>query len=149
MPGAFELTYDPQKWKAQPAGDADGVSLLHVSGDARLTVIVQRLAVERAHLTDVALTSARRAAPDVRVASESWRTVNGLRTLLLRLDGVANGSPYSCYTQLYSDDAGTVQLVVRAGSSRFDDYRVDALELLAGFRKVRGPRPAIRGQILN
>ena len=135
--GAFELAYDPAKWKPQAATETGVVSLAHSSGEAFLRVITQRVEVERAHLTDVALRSAKRSSPDVRVASESWRTVNGLRTLLLRLDGVAGGNRYTYYNQLYSDGAGTVQIVAWTGTNLFDEFRRDFLELFAGFRKVR------------
>ena len=135
--GAFELAYDPAKWKPQTAAEAGVVSLAHTSGDAFLRVVTQRVEVEPAHLTDVALRSAKRSSPDVRISSESWRTVNGLRTLLLRLDGVAGGSRYTYYNQLYSDAAGTVQIVAWTGANLFDEYRRDFLELFAGFRKVR------------
>lgn len=137
--GAFELAYDPAKWKTRAGPDASVTELAHVSGEAILRIMTQRVEVEHAHLTDVALTGAKRASPNVRIASESWRTVNGLRTLLLRLDGVVNGSRYSYFSQVYSDGAGTVQLVVGTGANLFDEYRRDFLELLAGFRKVRLP----------
>jgi len=135
--GAFELGYDPAKWKPQAGGEPGVLSLVHSSGEAFLRVITQRVEVERAHLIDVALTSAKRSSPDVRIASEAWRTVNGLRTLLLRLDGVVNGSRYSYYSQVYSDGAGTVQIVAWTGTNLFDEYRRDFLELFAGFRKLR------------
>lgn len=135
--GAFELAYDPTKWKTRAAPDSSVTELAHVSGDAIVRILTERVEVEHAHLTDVALTSAKRTSPNVRIASESWRTVNGLRTLLLRLDGVVDGSRYSYFSQVYSDAAGTVQLVVGTGANLFDEYRRDFLELLAGFRKVR------------
>jgi hypothetical protein len=134
--GAFELAYDPAKWKPKPGADPAVVEVVHASGEAFLRIITQRVEVARPHWSEVSLTSARRTSPDVRVASESWRTVNGLHTLLLRLDGVVNGNRYSYYSQAYSDDAGTVQIVVWTGSNLFDEYRQDFLELLAGFRKV-------------
>ena len=135
--GAFALSYDPAKWKPQPTREPDVAQLVHVSGDAHVMVLTQRVEVDSAHLTEVVLAAARRATPDARVMSESWRTVNGLRTLLLRLDGVAGGNRVSVYSQAYSDASGTVQLAASTGTNLFDEYRRDFLELFAGFRKAR------------
>ena len=135
--GAFELTYDPAKWKPQPAEDANIVQLAHASGDAYLKVIAERLEIDPDHLPDVALSNAKSASPDVKVVTESWRTVNGLRTLVVRLDGTTSGIRFSFYNQMYSDAAGTVQLAGWTGANLFGEYRRDFLELFAGFRKLR------------
>jgi hypothetical protein len=133
--GAFELTYDPAKWTPQPVVEPNIVQLAHASGDAFLKVIAERLEIDPAQLADVALTNAKSASPDVRIVTESWRTVNGLRTLLVRLDGSSDGTRFSFYNQVYSDASGTVQLAGWTGTNRFDEYRRDFLELFAGFRK--------------
>ncbi len=135
--GAFELAYDPAKWKPQPVEDANIVQLAHVSGDAYLKVIAERLEIDPAHLSEVALSNAKSASPDVKVVTESWRTVNGLRTLVVRLDGTTSGIRFSFYNQMYSDAAGTVQLAGWTGANLFGEYRRDFLELFAGFRKLR------------
>jgi hypothetical protein len=135
--GAFQLTYDPAKWKPQNSSEPNVVQLVHASGDAYLKVITERLEIERAHLSDVALTNAKGASSDVKIVSESWRTINGLRTLVLRLDGMTDGMRFTYYNQMYSDTSGTVQLAGRTGTNLFDEYRRDFLELFAGFRKLR------------
>jgi hypothetical protein len=135
--GAFVLTYDPAKWKPQPIEEPNIVQLVHVSGDAHLKVIAERLEIDPTQLSDVALSNAKSASPDVKIVSEAWRTVNGLRTLVLRLDGTANGVRFSFYNQMYSDGAGTVHLAGWTGANLFDEYRRDFLELFAGFRKLR------------
>jgi hypothetical protein len=135
--GAFELTYDPAKWKPQQIDEPNVVQLVHASGDAHLKVIAERLEIDPTHLSDVALSNARSASPDVKIVTESWRTVNGLKTLVLRLDGTANGVRFSFYNQMYSDTSGTVQLAGWTGSNLFGEFRRDFLELFAGFRKLR------------
>jgi hypothetical protein len=135
--GAFQLTYDPAKWKPQANSEPNVVQLVHTSGDAYIKVIAERLEIDPSHLSEVALTNARGASPDVKIVSESWRTINGLRTLILRLDGMTNGMRFTFYNQMYSDTSGTVQLAGWTGSNLFDEYRRDFLELFAGFRKLR------------
>jgi hypothetical protein len=133
--GAFELTYDPAKWKLQPTDEQNIVQLAHVSGQAHLKVIAERLEIDPGNLAEAALSNAKSASPDVRIVTVSWRTVNGLRTLLVRLDGTSSGTRSSFYNQVYSDAAGTVQLAGSSGETVFDEYRRDFLELFAGFRK--------------
>jgi hypothetical protein len=135
--GAFELTYDPAKWKPQPAEEPGTIQLVHASGDAYVNVIAKRLQIDAAHLPDVALGNAKSASPDVKIVSTSWHTVNGLRPLVLRLDGTINGIRSSFYSQVYSDEAGTVQLAGWTGTNLFEEYRRDFLELFAGLRKLR------------
>ncbi len=141
--GAFELAYDPRKWKPRPGRDSNVTELVHVSGEAYLNVIAGRDEIDADRLARVALSSARTTSDDVRIVSEAWRMVNGLRTLVLRLDGMANGARFSSYNQVYSDASGTVQLAGRAGVRKFDAYRRDFLEIFAGFRKVAGRRSPI------
>jgi len=135
--GAFQLTYDPAKWKPQDSSESNVVQLVHASGDAYLKVIAERLEIDPTHLSDVAVTNARSASSDVKIITESWRTINGLRTLVLRLDGMTNGIRFTFYNQMYSDTSGTVQLAGWTGANLFDEYRRDFLELFAGFRKLR------------
>jgi hypothetical protein len=135
--GAFQLTYDPAKWKPQAHNEPNVVQLVHTSGDAYMKVIAERLEIEPGHLSEVALTNAKGASTDVKIVSESWRTINGLRTLILRLDGMTNGVRFTFYNQMYSDTSGTVQLAGWTGSNLFNEYRRDFLELFAGFRKLR------------
>lgn len=135
--GAFELAYDPDKWKPQPLEEANIVQLVHTSGDAYLKVIAERLEIDPDHLPDVALSNAKSASPDVKIVSASWHTINGLRALVLRLDGTANGVRFCFYNQMYSDESGTVQLAGWTGANLFSEYRRDFLELFAGFRKLR------------
>lgn len=135
--GAFELAYDPAKWKPQPLDETNVLQLAHVSGRVTLKVIAERLEVDARHLAEVALTNAKSASPDVKILTESWRTINGLRTLLVRLAGTTSGARFSFYNQMYSGPAGTVQLAGWTSASHFDDYRRDFLELFAGFRKLR------------
>jgi hypothetical protein len=134
--GAFQLTYDPRKWTQQKTAEANGVQLNHVSGDAYLRVIAERVQIDSGSLRDVALTNARTTAPDVQLDSETWRTVNGLRALVLKYTGRASGIRFTFLNQMYSDASGTVQLAGWTGSNLFDEYQRDFQELFQGFRKL-------------
>ena len=108
----------------------------HASGDAYLRIITERVQIESDSLRDVALTNARNTAPDVQLDSETWRTENGLRTLLVKYTGRASGIRFTFLNQMYSDSNGTVQLAGWTGSNLFEEFRSDFLELFSGFRKM-------------
>lgn len=135
--GAFEISYDPKKWTREATPEANVIQLNHVSGDAFMRIISERIQIENDNLRDVALTNAKTTAPDVQLDSETWRTVNGLRTLVLKYSGRASGIRFTFLNQMYSDPSGTVQLAGWTGSNLFEEYRRDFLELFSGFRKVQ------------
>jgi hypothetical protein len=134
--GAFELSYDPRKWRPSERNEGIAIQLNHVSGEVYVRVISERVQIESDALRDVALTNARTIAPDVQLDSETWRTENGLRTLLVKYTGRASGVRFTFLNQMYSDTSGTVQLAGWTGSNLFEEFRNDFLELFSGFRKT-------------
>lgn len=135
--GTFELSYDPKKWKVEASTEPNVTQLMHVSGDAWLKVISERLEVGSEALREVALGNARKAANDVKLESETWRSVNGLRTLVLRYAAAVQGVKVTFYNQMYSDGDGLVQLAGWTTTNLVDEHRRDFLELFAGFSKMR------------
>jgi hypothetical protein len=136
LKGTFELTYDPKKWKADATREPGTTQLVHMSGDAYVKVITERLEVETAHLKDVALKNAANVTPDVQIVGEWWRTVNGMKTLLLQYSGSTSGIKFTFFNQMYSDTSGTVQLAAWTGTNLFPEFRQDFLELFAGFKRL-------------
>jgi putative sensory transduction regulator len=135
--GLYELTYDTRKWRLQDTKDATVMQLSHVSGDAFVRVIAERIQVESEAFRDVALNNAKQIAPDIQLESETPRVVNGLQTLVLRYSGKTSGVRFTFLNQMHSDAGGTVQLAGWTGSNLFDEYRGDFLELFNGLRRTR------------
>lgn len=135
--GVFEVSYDPAKWRIKPANVVGVTEFQHVSGDAGLKVISERIEVARDNFRNVVIENARALAPDIAVLSEIPRTVNGLKVVVIRYGGTTSGIKFTFYNQMYSDASGTVQLAGWTGTNLFDEYQRDFLELFAGFRKAR------------
>lgn len=135
--GAFEVSYDPTKWKPQATTEPTTTQLNHSSGELWLKVIAERIEVKPEGLRDLAINNAKAAAPEITVDAETWRTVNGLKVLVLRYGGTTSGVKVTFYNQMYSDADGIVQLAGWTTSNLFDEHRHDLLELFAGFRKTR------------
>jgi hypothetical protein len=134
--GAFEISYDPRKWTRQDTKDLNAIQFTHASGDAYVRIITERIQIDADHFRDVALANAKSTMPDVQLDSETWRTSNGLQTLVVRYSGRTSGVRFTFLNQMYSDRAGTVQLAAWTGANLFDEYRRDFVELFNGLRKV-------------
>lgn len=135
--GAFELSYDPAKWRVKPSTEPGEAELMHVSGDAYLKVISERIEIAAASFRNVVLENAKPHAPDIAVVGETPRVVNGLEVVVLRYAGTTSGIKMTYYNQIFSDTNGTIQLAGYTGTNLFDEYQRDFLELFAGLRKVR------------
>jgi hypothetical protein len=135
--GAFELSYDPAKWKLKPTTEPTEIELQHVSGDAGVKVISERLEIPQQSLKGIVVENAKELAPDVTVVNETSRVVNGLDVVLLRYAGTASGIKFTFYNQMHSDTSGTIQLAAFTGTNLFDEYQRDFLELFAGLKKLR------------
>lgn len=135
--GAFELSYDPSKWRVEATTEPNVTQLMHTSGDAWLKVISERLEVGSEALRELAMGNARKATSELKLESETWRTVNGLRTLVLRYAASVQGVKVTFYNQMYSDGDGLVQLAGWTTSNLMEEHRHDFLELFAGFSKTR------------
>ena len=135
--GAFELSYDPTKWKMKPSQEPGETEFQHVSGDAAVKVIAERIEVPLDALRGVVVDNARELTPDIVVTSETKRTVNGLGVVLMRYGGTAKGVRFVFYNQMYSDASGNIQLAAWTGTNLFDEYQRDFLEFFAGLRKVK------------
>lgn len=135
--GSFQLSYDPAKWKPEASKEANVTQLNHVSGEAWVKVIGERLEVAPDSLRDLAISNAKNITPDVTVDSETWGTVNGLKVLVLRYNVTTSGVRFTFYNQMYSDADGLVQLAGWAPRNLFAEYQRDLQELFAGLRKKR------------
>ena len=135
--GAFELNYDPAKWKPSKADEPGVVQMVHKSGEAYVKIIADRNEITPEGLRGVVLENARSASPDVTLSHETPRTINGLPVRVMRYGGESKGFKFTFYNQIFADASGNVQLAAWTGSNLFEEYRREFLELFAGFRKVQ------------
>ena len=133
--GAFEVTYDPKKWREQKTGEVNIVQLQHVTGDAYARIIAERMAVAVEEFADVILENARAGASDITLESKTTRTINDLPVTVLRYSGTARGVTFTFLNQAFTDQSGSAQIACWTGKSLLEEYKRDFLELFAGFRK--------------
>lgn len=129
---SYVVYYDETRWKKS---DADGVAefeLDHKNGDGYALIIYERIPIPLENLKNIALENAREAAPQVRIVEEKKKIVNGHEVLLLRMDGVIEGVPFTYLGYYASGNWGTVQFVTYTATVLLPEYREDFIQLLNG-----------------
>ncbi len=125
---------DPKKWtftKATTNNDAE-YELAYKEGDLFAMIITEKLEIPLATLRSIAVENGRSAAPDLTIAKEEYRQVNGLKVLFMQLDGTMDGIKFSYYGYYYSDASGTVQFVTYTSQKLLTEYKEICDELLNG-----------------
>ena len=132
--GFCELWYNPETWTAQFGSKTDVAEfkLAHSSGDAYAMAIVERIQMPLASLRKIALDNAKASAPDAKITLEEERTVNGVKFLVLQIEGTIEGTPFKYYGYYWSGKAGTLQVITYTGQNIFDEMAKDFTTLLNG-----------------
>jgi hypothetical protein len=82
------------------------------------------------------LENARSAAPDVRIIKEEYRTVNGIKLLMIQMQGTIQGINFVYFGYYYSYSGGTVQLLAYTSKQIFDEKEQELEEFLNGFVRL-------------
>jgi hypothetical protein len=131
--GPFGVWIDPQKW-TQESSEENPIKITfnHKTGDAYAMVISERIGLTTDTLKNAAVANAKKVMPDVTVASEEKRVVNGKEALCLKLTGTIQGIPFIYYGYYYGGSEGTLQVVTYTASNIFDDFKQDFDDFLNG-----------------
>jgi len=81
----------------------------------------------------IALSNGKKVAPDLVIVKEEYRMVNGLKMLMLQMDGTIKGIQFSYYGYYYSNDKGTIQFITYTSQSKLLELKSFCEELLNGF----------------
>ncbi len=129
---------NPKKWSFKKATNNPEAEyeLQLKDGDLYGMVITEKVEIPLKTLKSIALENGKAAAPDLRIVKEEYRTVNGLKVLLLQMNGTMQGIKFSYYGYYYSNTDGTIQLVTYTAQNLLDSYRPDIEELLNGLVEI-------------
>lgn len=129
---------NPKTWSFKKAADnAEAEYELQLKdGDLYAMVITEKVEIPLETLKSIALENGRTVAPDLKVVKEEYRVVNGLKVLLLQLNGTMQGIKFSYYGYYFSSANGTVQFVTYTSQNLLDSYRPESEKLLNGFVEI-------------
>jgi len=129
---------DPKIWsfkKATENSEAE-YELQLKDGDLYGMVISEKVEIPLKTLKSIALENGKAAAPDLKIIKEEYRTVNGLKVLLLQMNGTMQGIKFSYYGYYFSSTNGTVQFITYTSQNLFKGYRKECEKLLNGLVEV-------------
>jgi hypothetical protein len=101
-------------------------------GDLYGMVISEKIQIPIETLKSIAIKNASEVAPDVKIMKEEYRIVNGIKVLLLQMNGTMQGISFSYLGYYYSNTSGTVQFVTYTSSNLLESYLPKIESLLNG-----------------
>ncbi len=129
---------DPTEWSFTKASDNPEAEYeLQLKGEDLYGMIIsEKLEIPLESLKTIAVDNAKEAASDIKVVKEEYRIVNGIKVLLLQLNGTLQGIKFSYYGYYFSSKNGTVQFITYTSQSLLDSYKNDCEKLLNGFVEI-------------
>jgi hypothetical protein len=129
---------NPKIWSFKKAtGNPEAEYELQLKGeDLYGLLITEKVEIPLESLKSIALENGKTAAPDLKIVKEEYRNVNGLKTLLLQLNGTIQGIKFSYYGYYFTSINGTVQFITYTSQNLIDSYRPESEKLLNGFVEI-------------
>jgi hypothetical protein len=125
---------DSKKWTIEKGkgDDAYEYQLTLNQGDLYAMMITEQVEIPLESLKAIALENARDVAPDVYVVKEEYRMVNGLKVLMLQMNGTLSGIKFSYYGYYFSSEKGTIQFIGYTSQNLLSKYQKTIEDLLNG-----------------
>lgn len=126
---------DPKKWGfAKSGSDEDAEFEFTLKGkDAYGMIICEKTEIPLESLGSIAFENAKNAAPDMAIARQEYRNVNGNLLLLIQMSGTIKGIKVTYLGYYFSSPEGSVQLLTYSATNLFDDQKSDLEQFLNGF----------------
>jgi hypothetical protein len=99
-------------------------------------IISEKTEINLLELKKVALKNAQDAAPDAKITSAEYRTVNNIKVLCMKFTGTISGIKFVYFGYYYSNSNGTVQFLTYTSEKMFDEAQTELESLLNGFTVV-------------
>jgi hypothetical protein len=125
---------NPKMWTFKKGNEKDAAEykLQLKAGDLYGMIISEKVEIPLETLKSIALNNGRKAAPDLKITKEEYRIVNGLKVLLLQMNGTMEGIKFSYYGYYFSNTNGTVQFVTYTSTNLIASYLPKIEVLLNG-----------------
>lgn len=130
---------NPKKWSFQKAVDNPIAEYQFQLKDSDLygMIITEQVEVPLETLKSIAVENGKAAAPDLKVVKEEYRMINGIKVLLLQMNGTTQGIKFSYYGYYFSNDQGSVQFITYTSQKLMESYKDDCEKLLNGLVQTK------------
>lgn len=99
-------------------------------------ILSEKVEIPLKTLKSIALETGKTVAPDLKIVKEEYRTVNGLKVLLLQMNGTMQGIKFSYYGYYFSNTNGTVQFITYTSQNLLDGFKKVCDNLLNGLVEI-------------
>ena len=129
---------NPKDWSfTKSASNEDAEFQFQKKGeDLYGMLIAEKLEIPIEALKNIAIQNAKSVATDIKVVSEEYRNVNGIKVLMMQMAGTIQGMKIVYCGYYYSNDTGTIQLLTYTGENLLKDYHNDIETFLNGLVKL-------------
>jgi hypothetical protein len=130
---------NPKKWSFQKATDNPVAEYQFQLRNSDLygMIITEQVEVPLETLRAIAVENGKAAAPDLKIVKEEYRTVNGIKVLLLQMNGTTQGIKFSYYGYYYSNENGSVQFITYTSQKLIQTYFDECETLLNGLVETK------------
>jgi len=131
---SVSIFINPKVWSFEKVegGAASEYKFLLKEKSAYGMMISEKISIPLETLKSIALQNAKKAAPDIKLAKEEYRMVNGVKILFMQMDGTIQGVTFSYYGYYYSSKSGALQLITYTSQDLLASYQTDLETFLNG-----------------
>ncbi len=123
---------NPAKWTISKGNEPQEYKFTLKGESVYGMLITEKVEFPLETLKKAALTNAQNASADLELVREEYRTVNGLRVLMMQLEGTLQGIKFDFYGYYYATSQGSVQLVTWTVKDLFPSQQLEMENLLNG-----------------
>lgn len=125
---------DPKKWSFKKnEGDSAAEYNFQLKGnDLYGMAITESIEVDLENLAAIAFSNAKDAAPDAKVISQEYRTVNGKKVLHMQINGTIQGIKFTYLGYYFSSENGATQFITYTATPLVKKYKNEIENFLNG-----------------
>lgn len=126
---------NPKLWSFKKAaeGEASEYEFQRKNEDLYVLLITEKIEIPVESLKGLAFENAQSVAPDAKIVAQEYRIVNGVKILMMQMEGTIQGVTFRYFGYYYSGPEGSVQLLSYTSSNLFEGYKNDMEKFLNGF----------------
>jgi hypothetical protein len=129
------ININPKLWSFKKAGEDEAAEFEFQlkNEDLYMLLITEKIEIPVESLSGIAFENAQSAAPDAKIVAQEYRMVNGVKLLMMQMEGTIQGVKFKYFGYYYGGPAGAVQVLCYTASNLFDGYKDEMETLLNGF----------------
>jgi len=125
---------NPKKWsfkKAKPTSPSE-YTFTNKDEDLYAMLIAEKTQIPLESLVDIAYDNAKNAAPDIKIIQKEYRIVNGLKVIMMQMNGTIQGIKFTYFGYYYSNESGSIQFITYISQNLFEQSKEQMEKFLNG-----------------